>query len=119
MSATSKFVYAAAFVLCLALVPAHAARNSGWWVVLGSVETPDNNYTPQVESEVDRIERTARRCGLKPYHDFSSKFRGFTPGYTAVVVGAFGSKTSADQVLMKAKKCLANAYVQQASYAGE
>ena len=123
MSRVYKSAQAAALALCLgavaAIVPAHAARNSGWWVVLGSVKTTDNNYTPQVESEVGRIEVAARRCGLKPFHDFSSKFRGFSPGFTAVVIGAYPAKANADRVLAKAKKCVADAYIARGSYAGE
>lgn len=119
MSNAYKLVQAAAVALCAYTLPAQAAGNSGWWVVLGSVETPDNNYTPQVESAVDGIEASARRCRLKPYHDFSSKFRGFSSGFTAVVVGAYASKTSAERVLARARKCLPDAYLQRGSYAGE
>jgi hypothetical protein len=110
-------------VLSLGMAPAfttaHAESNSGWWVVLGSVASPDNNFTPQTEAAVRRIEVAARRCGLKPFQDFSSKFSNFTRGYTVVVAGAYGSKASADQVLANAKECLAGAYVKQGSYAGE
>ncbi len=97
----------------------HAARNSGWWVVLGSVASPDNNMSPQVEAAVERVEAAARRCGLKPFHDFSSKFGGFTRGYTVVVVGAYASRSAAEGVLAKAKPCVPTAYLRQGSYAGE
>jgi hypothetical protein len=116
------FYLGALLALHLAVVPpftaVQAQRNSGWWIVLGSVASPDNNFTPDVERTVRHIEAAARRCGLRPFQDFSSKF-GFTPGYTVVVVGAYGSKTSADQVLPKAKECLPDAYIKQGSYAGE
>jgi hypothetical protein len=41
--------------------PAQRARAGGgeWWVVLGSIPTPDNNFTPQVEASVGRIEAIA------------------------------------------------------------
>jgi hypothetical protein len=114
---------ASALVLSLGLTPAfttaHAGSNSGWWVVLGSVASPDNNFTPQTEIAVRRIEADARRCGMKPFQDFSSKFTNFTQGYTVVVAGAYGSRASANQVLAKAKECLAGAYVKHGSYAGE
>jgi hypothetical protein len=97
----------------------HAESNSGWWVVLGSVASPDNSFTPQNEIAVRRIETAARRWGIKPFQDFSSKFFNFTQGCTVVVAGAYGSKASANQVLAKAKECLENAYVKQGSYAGE
>lgn len=117
------FTRAAALALCLGAAPAvmaaHAASNSGWWVVLGSVAAPDNNFTPRVEAAVRRIEAAARRCGIKPMQDFSSKFRGFAPGYTVVVAGAYGSKVGAEQVSARARRCLPGAYVKQGSYAGE
>ncbi len=110
---------AVATALLLAPVPGIAATNNGWWVVLGSVASPDNNFTPQVESAVRRIEAAARRCGLDPFHDSSSKFRGFAPGYTVVVLGAFTSRERADQALAAAQRCVAEAYLRQGSYAGE
>lgn len=96
-----------------------AASDSGWWVILGSVSSPDNNFTPQVEAAARRLEAQVRRCGLKPFQDFSSKFRDFTPGYTVVVAGPYTSKVSADQVLAKVRGCVAGAYVKHGVYAGE
>ncbi len=96
-----------------------AANSSGWGVVLGSIASPDNNFTPPVEAAVRRIEAAARRCGLNPLQDFSSKFRNFAPGYTVVVAGAYASKAIAEQALMRAKGCLTSAYIKQGSYAGE
>ncbi len=123
MSNRTMLAGVATFALALTVAPAmstaDAASNSGWWVVLGSVATPDNNMTPQVETAVRRIEAAARRCGLKPLQDFSSKFSNFTPGFTVVVAGAYGSKAGADRVLAKAKGCMAGAYVKQGTYAGE
>ena len=102
-----------------AFTTAQAQGDSGWWVVLGSVASPDNNFTPQTEVAVRNIEAAARRCGLKPFQDFSSKFGNFAPGYAVVVVGAYGSKARAGQALAKAKECLPDAYIKQGSYAGE
>lgn len=118
-----RLAYAVAVALCLGAAPSattsHAANNSGWWVVLGSVPSPDNNFTPQVETAVRRIESAARRCGLSPFQDLSSKFQNFASGYAVVVVGAYSSKARADQVLVKAKRCLPGAYIKSGSYAGE
>ena len=123
MSTMRRSICAAVLALCLGVAlsfnVAEAARNSSWWVVLGSVATPDNNFTPDVEASVRRIEAAARRCGLSPFQDFSSKFQNFAPGYAVVVVGAYASKATADQVLAKARRCLPGAYVKQGSYAGE
>ncbi len=123
MRRTSSVGCATALAACLAATPAivtaDARSNSGWWVVLGSVPTPDNNFTPQVEAAVRRIEASARRCGMQVLQDFSSKFSNFAQGYTVVVAGAYGSKASANQALVKARRCVPAAYIKQGSYAGE
>lgn len=119
----SSFARAAAMALCLSLLPLGGAQantlNSGWWVILGSVPAPDNSYTPRVEAAVRRAEAAARRCGLQPYQDFSSKFRGFVPGYAVVVVGAFSSQSRARSVLAQARRCVPDAYIKRGVYAGE
>lgn len=119
----SSFVRAAAMALCLSLLPLGGAQadtlNSGWWVVLGSIPTPNNSFTPRVEAGVRRAEAAARRCGLQPYQDFSSKFRGFVPGYAVVVVGAFSSQSRARSVLAQARRCVPDAYIKRGAYAGE
>lgn len=114
-----RLSYANLLVLSLAVTPAQAQGDSGWWVVLGSVASPDNNFTPQTEVVARNIDAAARRCGLKPFQDFSSKFANFAPGYAVVVVGAYGSKARAGEALAKAKECLPDAYLKQGSYAGE
>lgn len=115
-----RLVIAAALVSSVGYTAQTVQAGDGeWWVVLGSIPTPDNNFTPQVEAAVRRIEAAARRCGLKPFHDFSSKFRGFATGYTVVVVGAYASKASAERMSIEAASCLPGAYVKQGSYAGE
>jgi hypothetical protein len=98
---------------------AHAQSNTGWWVVFGSVSAPDNSVTPQAEAEVRRIEAAARRCGLAPFQDFSSKFRFFTPGHMVVVAGAYVSRAAADAAASKAVRCIDGAYVKHSAYAGE
>lgn len=98
---------------------AEAQSDRGWWVVVGSVPSPDNTITAESEVAVGRIAVAARRCGLDPFEHFSSKFSNFKAGYLVVVVGAYGSKAVAEEVLAKAKECLPDAYLKQGSYAGE
>ena len=98
---------------------AEAQSDRGWWVVVGSVPSPDNTITAESEVAVGRIAVAARRCGLDPFEDFSSKFSNFKAGYLVVVVGAYGSKAVAEEALAKAKECLPDAYLKQGSYAGE
>ena len=122
MANRSGFV-SALLGLCLGAAPAcgtaSAANDSGWWVVLGSAPAPNNIFSPQTDAAVRAVEAAARRCGLAPFQDFSSKFRGFTPGYAVVVDGAYASRASAGQVLAKPKGCIPGAYVKQGAYAGE
>lgn len=116
----STLARAMALAMCLCALPLGGARaESGWWVVVGSIAAPDNNYTPRVEAGARRAEAAARRCGLRPHQDFSSKFRGFVPGYVVVVVGAFGSQSKARSVLAQARRCVPDAYIKQGAYAGE
>lgn len=119
----SRLTCAAAMALCLSIPPLGgpqaATLDSGWWVILGSIPTPHNNFTPQVEAKARRVEAAARRCGLEPFLDFSSKFRGFSPGYSVVVVGAYGSRSRARGVLAQARRCVPDAYIKQGVYAGE
>lgn len=98
---------------------AQARNDSGWWVVLGSVSAPDNNVTAEAEAAVRRIEAAARRCGLAPFQDFSSKFRFFTPGHMVVVAGAYATRAAADAAASKAVRCVDGAYVKHSAYAGE
>jgi hypothetical protein len=119
----SKLPRVAALTLCLYSLPFDSAQaallDSGYWIVLGSIAALDNNFTPRVEAEVGRIELAARRCGLQPFQDFSSKFRGFSPGYSVVVVGAYNSRLEAERVLLQARRCLPEAYIRRGAYAGE
>lgn len=116
----SRLVRAMVMALCLCVLPLGGAQaDSGWWVILGSIAAPGNNYTPRVEAGARRAEAAARRCGLRPHQDFSSKFRGFVPGYVVVVVGAFSSQSKAKSVLAQARRCVPDAYIKQGTYAGE
>lgn len=103
----------------LDIAAARAQGDRGWWVVLGSVAAPDNNVSPQAEAAVRRIMAAARRCGLAPFQDFSSKFSLFSPGYLVVVDGAYPSRARADAVASKAVRCLDGAYVRNSIYAGD
>jgi hypothetical protein len=99
--------------------PVQAQADRGWWVVLGAVSAPDNSVSPQAEAAVRRIMTDARRCGLAPFQDFSSKFSLFSPGYMVVVTGAYASRAAADVVASKAVRCIDGAYVKHSIYAGE
>lgn len=96
------------------------SADSGWWLVLGSVASPDNRFTDDTLAAARRIERDARRCGLTAFWDFSSKFSGFARGYTVVVAEQpFGSRSRAERALAKIRPCVPDAYLKRGRYAGE
>lgn len=100
-------------------IPA-AAADSGWWVVLGSIKSPDNSFTNATLAEARRLEAAGRRCGVKAFWDFSSKFSGFAAGYTVVVAeNPYASRDRAEAVLAKVRPCVPQAYFKQGRYAGE
>ena len=99
--------------------PAGAQNDRGWWVVLGSVSAPDNNVSAEADAAIRKIEAAARRCGLAPFQDFSSKFGGFSRGYRVVVSGAYTTRAAADADAAKAVRCIDGVYVRQGAYAGD
>ena len=112
---------AVSLALALTLLGAGGAqaqllRDSGWWVVVASA--PD---LPPAQADAKRREIMARmrRCGLTPYHDFSSKFSGFRPGLMVYVLGAYATRGEADYVREAASACSPAAYLKQGRYAGE
>jgi hypothetical protein len=105
---------------CAVITTAKAESRDGWWVVLGSVVLTDSsNFTPEVEAATRRVEAAALRCGVSALQDFSSKFRGFAPGYAVVVAGAYATRAAAERALARLRPCIGGAYLKQASYAGE
>ncbi len=108
-----------AFLLCLlgiaaAAIPSAAADlDKGWWIIVGSFPTEP------LRNDFDRMEATAARCGIRIFNDFSSKFRGFAPGYNVFVIGAFASRGEAEHHMRIARQCFAGAYLKYGEYAGE
>ena len=98
--------------LCL---PA-SALDEGLWVVAGSFRNPDNaNF--QTEA-VARATAAVKRCGLRPFNDFSAKF-GFAEGFDVVVVGPFRGRGEAERVLSRLRPCVPDAYLKPGRYLGE
>ncbi|MBK5960769.1 hypothetical protein CCR97_21550 [Rhodoplanes elegans] len=118
----SKLVTALPVALLLGAfvtMPATGA-DSGWWVVLGAIRSPDNSFTDATLAEARRLEAAGRRCGVKVFWDFSSKFSGFVAGYTVVVAeNPYASRERAESVVAKVRGCVPQAYFKQGRYAGE
>ena len=72
-----------------------------------------------VASNVRQASGAAHRCGMSAFNDFSSKFRGFAPGYMVVVVGPFAEKVDAARSQKQVKGCVSGTYVKYAQHLGE
>ena len=71
-----------------------------------------------IASNVRRASGAAHRCGTGAFNDFSSKFRGFAPGYVVVVVGPFADKADAARSQQQVKGCVSGTYVKYAQHLG-
>ena len=77
---------------------------AGWWLVMGSFSVMAN--ASQAAADV------TARCGLRSFHDLSDKFAGFTPGYSVVVAGPYGTRDEGERILQTARACVpADSYV--------
>jgi len=94
---------------------------AGWWVIVGSfnVGEADSATTTLIGSDVRRVSGAAHRCGMGAFNDFSSKFRGFAPGYMVVVIGPFADKADAARSQQQLKGCVSGTYVKYAQHLGE
>lgn len=98
-------------------IPAAGSSNVGWWVVLAKGPgTPD-----RATNGGAIVDRSAAKCGIRSFNDFTDKFPGFEPGHNLhVLLGSpFGSKAVADNALKLATPCFPMAYVKHGSYLGE
>ncbi len=103
-------------------VPASSpgGRESGWWIIVGSVLLgKDNSITKDTMRRQGLIEKSAAKCGFQTFADLSRKFEGMTPGYNAVVLGPWTSKSAAEEKLKSLHPCVSDSYVKQTTYAGE
>jgi curved DNA-binding protein CbpA len=96
---------------------AQSGSGAGWWVILGSFNAGEaDSATALIASSVRRASDAAQRCGLGAFNDFSSKFRGFAPGYMVVVVGPFADKADAARSQQQVNGCVSGTYVKYAQH---
>ncbi len=118
MKRMPSYIFAVFMAVLLAGSAARAEsfRSEGWWVVLAAFkETSVNRDAAEAAAR-----NAAAQCGLEAFNDFSSKFEGFTPGLTVVVVwSAFASKAKANAALERVRPCVPDAYIKRARYLGE
>ena len=99
---------------------AEGGSGAGWWVILGSINVGEgDSATTLIEPSVRRASSAAHRCGMGAFNDFSSKFRGFAPGYMVVVIGPFADKADAARSQQQVSRCVARTYVKYAQHLGE
>jgi curved DNA-binding protein CbpA len=93
---------------------------AGWWVILGSINAGEaDSAMTQIASSVRRASSAAQRCGMGAFNDFSSKFRGFAPGYMVVVIGPFADKVDAARSQQQVNRCVSGTYLKYAQHLGE
>ncbi|GJD90886.1 hypothetical protein BHAOGJBA_4430 [Methylobacterium hispanicum] len=92
------------------------ALDEGLWLVAGSFRNPD--YANFQAEAVRKASAAVRRCGLRPFNDFSGKF-GFAEGFDVVVVGPYRTRSEADAVLRRLRPCISDAFVKPGRYLGE
>jgi curved DNA-binding protein CbpA len=98
---------------------AEGASGAGWWVILGSISVGEgDSATTLIEPSVRRASSAAHRCGMGAFNDFSSKFRGFAPGYMVVVIGPFADKADAARSQQQVNRCVSGTYVKYAQHLG-
>jgi hypothetical protein len=99
---------------------AQSGSAAGWWVIVGSFNVGEvESATSLIGSGVRRASGAAHRCGMDAFNDFSSKFRGFAPGYMVVVIGPFADKADAARSQQQVKECVSGTYVKYAQHLGE
>jgi curved DNA-binding protein CbpA len=99
---------------------AEGGSGAGWWVILGSINVGEaDSATTLIEPSVRRASSAAHRCGMGAFNDFSSKFRGFAPGYMVVVIGPFADKADAARSQQQVNRCVTRTYVKYAQHLGE
>lgn len=90
--------------------PPTQSPQSGWWIVMGTFSVRDNAFRA--------VDDAAGRCGLRVFHDLSNKFTSFTPGYTIVVTGPFGTRDDGERMLNVTRACVPDAFLKYAEYSG-
>jgi hypothetical protein len=102
------------FLLFLAATPAAVSDPLYWWVVLGSF-----NAEMDGPLAADALRDAASRCDPSVGAEYSSKMRGFRPGFVVTLAGPFHSRDAAERALERVRPCAPDAYVKQAEEGGE
>lgn len=122
--APTRRTLTAAFASMSAIVAFFASLESaqttplydGWWVVIAS---PSLDQPARQDGDRARITAAAQWCGVAPFYDFSSKFKGFAPGSMAYVVGAYATRARAQRMAAHLRPCFPDAYVKYGRHLGE
>ena len=100
-----------------------AVHAQDWWVVIGYFDHPPMEWDDGIMNKATALESALTDCGLTAFWDFAAKFQGFdTDGRgTVFVINTFIplNRTAAENLLAATTPCVADAYIKQASYAGE
>ncbi len=97
-----------------AATPAKAAES--YFVVLAAF---DAYAGPATFASAERTKRLAATCGIEAWTEYTSKIKGFRPGYFAVILGPFSTAAEAEAQRRRVLPCVAEAYVKSGVDLGE
>jgi len=108
------------FILLLALQAFGAtegwAQSSSYFVVLATFDAYGGS--PSFDS-AEQVKRSAARCGVEAWNEYTSKIKGFRAGYFAVILGPFAARAQAEAQRQRVLPCVPGAYLKSGVHLGE
>ena len=105
-------IAAMAFMAIAGAAPAAAA----YFVVLGAFDAYGGDPTFDA---AERLRHRANQCGVSTWTEYTSKIKGFQPGYFAVLIGPFDRRGEADTARRTVLPCVSDAYIKAGVDLGE
>jgi hypothetical protein len=111
-----RFIAVVAFCASSLTFASSLNAAQAYWVVVGTTPNPNNESSDPSRRLVNA---KLKPCGYAAFSDWSGKWDTFTPGYDAHVIGPYGTRAKATAVRRKVLKCVPDAFVKRAAYAGD
>lgn len=103
-------------LLLLNAAVASAGSGASYFVVLAAFDAYAGSIT---FDSAERIKRVAAGCGVEAWTEYTSKIKGFRPGYFAVILGPFATRAEAEVQRRRVLPCVAGAYLKSGVDLGE
>ncbi|WP_156964715.1 hypothetical protein [Methylocapsa aurea] len=113
---TYRIYGAAALLLLCGVLGASARTGPSFFVVLSAFDAYAGDAT---FSAAERGKRAAAECGIEAWTEYTSKIRGFRPGYFAVLLGPYRTRLEAEALRRRVAPCAPGAYVKSGVDLGE